>query len=94
MPRGGARTGAGRKSKAEEMGLPSLIEEVIGDTGKRALIEKIRIQAESGSFLHQQMLMHYIYGKPSDTIDVTTNGKDITNKEIVFRDYGKPPVQQ
>jgi len=87
MPRGGARTGAGRKSKAEEMGLPTLIEEVIGTEGKRVLVAKINEQAKGGSFLHQQLLMHYIYGKPQDDIDVTSNGKTITAKEIIYRDY-------
>jgi hypothetical protein len=87
---GGSRRGSGRKSKAEEMGLPALIEEVIGTQGKRALIEKINEQAKAGSFNHQQLLMQYIYGKPQDDIDITTNGKDIASKEIIFRDYAKP----
>lgn len=86
---GGSRRGSGRKSKAEEMGLPALIEEVIGTEGKRALIQKINEQAKGGSFNHQQLLMQYIYGKPQDDIDITTNGKDIASKEIIFRDYAK-----
>lgn len=71
------------------MGLPALIEEVIGTEGKRALIQKINEQAKAGSFNHQQLLMQYIYGKPQDDIDITTNGKDIASKEIIFRDYAK-----
>lgn len=92
MPRGGARRGAGRKSKAEEMGLPALIEEIIGEEGKRAVIASIYEKAKTGSFLHQQLLMAYIYGKPTDEIDITSNGKDITSKEIIYRDYAKPGV--
>lgn len=87
MPRGGARRGAGRKSKAEEMGLPALIEEVIGDEGKRSLIASINEKAQGGSFLHQQLLMAYIYGKPQDDVDITSNGKTISAKEIIYRDY-------
>jgi hypothetical protein len=67
---GGPRENSGRKSKAEEMGLPILIEEVIGDEGKKELVKGIFDKARSGSFLHQQMLMHYIYGKPQDNISV------------------------
>lgn len=67
---GGPREGAGRKSKAEEMGLPALIEEVIGEQGKKELVKGIFVKAQSGSFLHQQLLMHYIYGKPQDNISV------------------------
>jgi hypothetical protein len=68
--RGGKREGSGRKSKAEEMGLPALIEEVIGDEGKKLLVKGIFSKAQQGSFLHQQLLMHYIYGKPQDNINV------------------------
>jgi len=66
--KGGKREGAGRKTKAEEMGLPKLIEDVIGDTGKKDLIQKIFDKAKTGSFLHQQLLMNYIYGKPTEKL--------------------------
>jgi hypothetical protein len=65
---GGKRDGAGRKTKAEEMGLPMLIEEVIGDEGKRELIKQIHEKAKSGSFNHQQLLMNYIFGKPTEKV--------------------------
>ncbi len=91
MANGGARPGAGRKTKAEEMGLPKLIEDVIGDDGKKRLVQKIMQQAEGGSFPHQQLMMHYMYGKPQDHVDVTTGGEKIESvKEIIFRDYVKP----
>lgn len=92
MTWGGKRAGSGRKTKAEEMGLPRLIEDVIGEEGKRSIIEKIHEQAKAGSFNHQQLLMQYIFGKPQDEIDITSNGKDITSKEIIYRDYAKPGV--
>jgi hypothetical protein len=66
---GGARPGAGRKTKAEEMGLPKMIEDVIGEEGKRNLIQQISKQAKGGSFAHQQLLMNYIYGKPKESIE-------------------------
>lgn len=80
MGHGGARPGSGRKTKAEEMGLPLLIEECIGEDGKRALINSIKKQALKGSFMHQQLLMQYIYGKPTDHIDHTSKGEAITVK--------------
>ena len=80
---GGPREGSGRKSKAEEMGLPLLIEEVIGEQGKKELIQNIFEKGKSGSFLHAQLLMHYIYGKPQDNIDITSGGEIIA---IRFRD--------
>lgn len=54
----------GRKSKAEELGLPALIDEVVGEAGKKKLISILYEQAKKGSFPHHQMLMHYMYGKP------------------------------
>lgn len=86
MKRGGARLGAGRKTKAEEMGLPRLIEDCIGEMGKRALIESIRDKAISGSYLHQQLLMSYIFGKPQEHIDHTSGGNEI--KTVNFVDAG------
>lgn len=81
--RGGYREGAGRKSKAEELGLSKLIDDVIGDTGKKELIENIFLKAKEGSFLHAQLLMHYMYGKPQDNVDITSGGEIIA---IRFRD--------
>ena len=78
MAWGGKRDGAGRKSKAEEMGLPALIEEVIGEEGKRAIIQNIYEKAKAGSFLHAQLIMHYMYGKPQDNVDITSGGETIT----------------
>jgi hypothetical protein len=75
MPRGGPREGSGRKSKAEELGLPALIEEIIGEEGKRAIIEKLAEKAKAGSFLHQQLLMAYMFGKPTDKVDLTSGGQ-------------------
>lgn len=83
---GGRREGAGRKSKAEEMGLPRLIEECIGEEGKRALVLAIKKKAMSGSYKHQELLMAYIYGKPTDHIDHTSGGEAI--KTVNFIDAG------
>lgn len=89
---GGTRNNSGRKSRAEEMGLPTLVEQVIGEDGKKTLLEKIFSKAKEGSFLHQQLLMNYIFGKPTDKLDVTSKGDKIeTTKEIVFRNYADQP---
>jgi hypothetical protein len=80
---GGPRPNSGRKSKAEEMGLPKLIEEVVGEVGKREVIQNIFEKAKGGSFLHAQLLMHYMYGKPQDNLDITSGGEVIA---IRFKD--------
>lgn len=70
MPRGGVRPGQGRKSKAEELGLPMLIEDVIGIDGKKELIKTIYKQAKDGKEASQKLLMEYIFGKPTDNLKV------------------------
>jgi len=89
---GGVRQNAGRKSKAEEMGLPALIEEVVGEEGKRTIIKKLYDKAKEGSYLHTQLIMAYMYGKPQDYIDLTSKGEKIEPpKEIIFRNYADKP---
>lgn len=84
MNHGGKRDGAGRKSKAEEMGLPALIEDVIGDEGKKKIIQMIYDQSiKADGFKDRQMLMHYMYGKPQDSLDITSGGEIIS---IRFKD--------
>lgn len=66
---GGARQGAGRKSKAEEQKLIEKLQEKIGDDkafeGLRKLIAK-------GDFRAIQLYFNYRFGKPKE--DVTVNG--------------------
>ena len=89
---GGLRQNSGRKSRAEELGLPSLIEEIAGEQGKKEVLQKVLAQAKEGSFAHQQLFLAYAFGKPQDKVDLTTNGKDLpTSKEIVFRRYDAKP---
>lgn len=88
---GGPRENSGRKSKADELGLPALVEEVLGDDGKKELLQKIADQAKAGSFAHQQLLMNYIFGKPKEKLDVTSGGEKLeaTKHVIEFIDYTK-----
>lgn len=85
---GGAGRGGGRKTKAEEMGLPMLIEEVIGDEGKKALIQKLYDKSvKDGDVKAITLLMSYIYGKPSDSGVLPIDNDNI---ESVTINYIKP----
>jgi hypothetical protein len=77
---GGAREGAGRKSKAEEMGLPALINEVIGEEGKKSLVEKLKELALKGDIKAVTLLMAYIFGKPSDSgaLEISDDVESVT----------------
>lgn len=90
MGHGGKRDGAGRKGLAEEMGLPVLVQDVLGDEGKKELLQKIWDGAQKGNFLQQQLLMAYIFGKPKEKLDVTSGGEKLDSRhEIIFRDFSK-----
>jgi len=69
MPAGGARPGAGRKSKAEEL---KLIEKLspLEDTALRLLKEGLT----NGEFPYLKLYFEYFYGKPTETIDVEHSG--------------------
>jgi uncharacterized membrane protein (UPF0182 family) len=77
---GGARNGAGRKTKANEeqvrrLGLDA-IENVYGS------IEKyyIHIAKESqDSFPHLKLLQEYVFGKPKEVIEVIKDDEDEVN---------------
>lgn len=81
---GGHKT-AGRKSKAKELELlkhgTEAIEQVYGDLTKYW----VHIAKESkDSFPHLKLLTEYLYGKPSESLDVTTNGDNLTPPQILF----------
>lgn len=83
---GGARPGAGRKSKAEEV---KLIEALtpLAPTALKALKAGI----EAGEFPFVKLFYEYYAGKPTDHVDLTSNGETVTNtpQEVIIRDYSK-----
>lgn len=66
--KGGARPGAGRPSKAEEV---KLIERLGPLEGKA--FEALQKGIESGDFKYVQLFYHYYAGKPRETKDITLN---------------------
>lgn len=76
---GGARPGAGRKSKAEEQ---SLIERLspLSDEAYKALKNAVKKQQPWAVKLY----FEYMYGKPRQSTDITTNGDNITIPTINF----------
>lgn len=85
MAKGGPRPNSGRKTKAEELQLPAMIDEIAGDEGKKDVLRKVLEQAKAGSFPHQQLFLAYAYGKPTEKIDVTSKGKALPVTGMVIR---------
>lgn len=91
MPRGGARNGAGRKSIADEEKTREKAKAAI--QAKYETLEKgLESLLTSGEPSLIKFVFEHAFGKPQDEIDITSKGKDIASKEIIFRHYGKPGV--
>lgn len=70
MPAGGARPGAGRKSKAEEL---KLIEKLT--PMEEIALQKLKAGIDKGDFAYLKLFFEYFYGKPSETIGVEHSGE-------------------
>ena len=76
---GGARIGAGRKPKADEL---KLIEDLsaFDDVAKKCLEDGIR----DGNYQFWNKYMEYRYGKPKERLDVTSNEESLNIPIIKF----------
>ena len=68
--RGGAREGAGRKPKADEI---AMIEKLSPMQDKA--YEALKQGVEAGDFKFVQLYFNYYAGKPKETRDVTVNAE-------------------
>lgn len=70
MANGGARPGAGRKSKAEEL---KLIEKL--SPMEDLALKKLNEGLNKGDFQYIKLYFEYYFGKPKETIDVDHSGE-------------------
>lgn len=67
---GGARPGAGRKPKAEELKLIEQLDKVID---REEVIKQLKMLIDEGDYKAIQLYMNYLYGRPKETKDITVN---------------------
>ena len=79
---GGARKGAGRKPRSEEH---KLIEQLDKHIDRDDVTLKLKELILKGDFKAIQLYMNYVYGKPQDNVDVTSNGEMISVPIINFK---------
>jgi hypothetical protein len=72
--KGGIKGRSGRKSKAEEMGLASLLEKCWTLEDRQACIIGLANRAAAGDIESIKLLMAYTYGKPTEKHELS--GKD------------------
>lgn len=87
---GGARKGAGRKTKAEELKVQKLGLDAIKDVyGSIEDYYKFIAKESMDSFPHLKLLQEYVFGKPKETIETTHNVNDFNIKDIFKIDKDK-----
>lgn len=90
MAHGGARKGAGRKPKAEELKVQKLgIDAIIDVYGSVEDYYKHIAKESKESFPHLKLLQEYIFGKPKETIEQTHNVNNFDIKELFSFDKDK-----
>ena len=83
---GGAREGAGRKSKSEEF---RLIEQLDKLKDPVWAINKMFEHIEGGSEKMLEKYLAYRFGMPKQITDITTNGKDVVHTIVISDDVAK-----
>ena len=71
---GGYRKGAGRKPKALELKAAEKLRAVLDD---EVAIEKLAEKVQAGDMKAIELWLAYIIGKPTDKLDLTTDGDKI-----------------
>lgn len=80
---GGARVGAGRKTRDEEQQLVERLSPM-----DDLALSKLNENIEGGERWAVELFFKYRYGMPKQMVDHTTNGKDINNTpSIVFKSF-------
>lgn len=73
MKNGGKRPGAGRKSKAQELGLIALLDKCFTKADRESCIEKLAEDCKSDDFHVRQesrkLLLSYTFGKPRESVE-------------------------
>ena len=77
--RGGARAGAGRKSKDEEL---KVVEQLKSQIGDAKVIKKLEALISKGDFRAIQLYFNYRFGKPKEDVTVKGEGFSIDFKSL------------
>lgn len=66
---GGSRRNAGRKSKAQEMGLAGMLDRVWSLQDREDVIKGLHAKAIDGNEKAAALLLAYAYGKPTERVE-------------------------
>ena len=88
---GGARPGAGRKSKAERLEFARLLNECWTAEERRETIRRLVAMALQGNLSAAKLLLAYAYGKPAQRVEVSgSDGAPIEERTaVILPDNGR-----
>lgn len=78
---GGKRANAGRPSKAEEQALVEKLSPLEDEAHK-----KLKEAIESGEQWAVKMYFEYMYGKPTQGVDLTSKGDKLSGFKVIIED--------
>jgi hypothetical protein len=85
----GGNKNAGRKPKADEIKLIEKLDQLID---KDSVVKKLNELIEDGNFNALKLYFEYRYGKPKESIDITTAGQSLAFNELIGFDKTKRKV--
>jgi hypothetical protein len=77
---GGARQGAGRPKKADEAQLIERLDSIIDSD---EVIEELYSQIKEGNTRALTLYFNYRYGKPKESVSLSSDGLNINFKELI-----------
>lgn len=100
---GGARENAGRKPKEEEQKIRKLgIDAIVRVYGSIEDYYEHIAKESKGSFNHLKLLQEYVFGKPKESLDLTTGDNPIQNfnlgnlsdseLSVILKLYARQPI--
>ena len=74
----------GRKPKAEEARIRDLTSPYVGDAIQKVVYIMQNAESERDQLAAAKLLLAYHFGNPSNSVDVSTNGKEININPVQF----------
>lgn len=78
--RGGAREGAGRRPKADELKLIEKLDKVIDKDEALLVLKKL---LDKGDFRALKLYLEYRWGKPKESVDLTSGGETLSFNDLI-----------
>lgn len=85
---GGARKGAGRKrkdeeNKAKELTIKALVDQFGSEEEAFSFAAKQIKDGDKNGFNYFKLLIEYAYGKPKESLDLTSGGESLSFNELL-----------